>query len=204
MIDQLRIWVINIVTLTIIIVLLEILVPKGKIKKFVNLASGFILIIAIINPMVGVIREGFDFKEIQTSSSNLIDKKDIEYSGKILKEAQMKQIVSTYRNKLIKQLEDSTKEIKGIEQVSADVIINEDYNSEHFGEIKRIILNIKTSDKPSDIKQVVKVERIEISKEDKPETGNKQLDKEVRSQIENKLSKMFEMKREDIVINSMS
>ena len=204
MIEQLRIWVINIVTLTTIIVLLEILVPKGKTKKFVNLASGFILIIAIINPMVGIVKKGFDFKEIQTSSSNLIDAKDIEYSGKILKDTQMKQIVEAYRSKLVKQLEDTTKEIKGIEQVNADVIFNEDYKSEHFGEIKRVILNLKTEDKTTDIKPVVKVENIELNSKDKPKPESKPLDKELLTQIENKISKMLEIKKEDIVINTQA
>ena len=114
MIGQLKSWVLNIATLATFIVLLEILIPKGKVKKFVNLVSGFILLIAIINPIAAILKKGFDFKEINIASSNYIDKREIEQSSKFLKEKQMKQIVNTYRNKVIRQLEDSTREIPGV------------------------------------------------------------------------------------------
>ena len=47
--EFLKSWVLNIVMLAIFIALLEIIVPSGKIKKFVNLISGFILILSLIH-----------------------------------------------------------------------------------------------------------------------------------------------------------
>jgi stage III sporulation protein AF len=49
-------WILNIVTLSIFIILIEILIPSGKIKKVVNLVTGFILVIALINPILSLFK----------------------------------------------------------------------------------------------------------------------------------------------------
>lgn len=202
MIEQLRTWVLNIVTLTIFIVLLEIFIPKGKLKKFINLVTGFIIIIAIINPIVSIVKKGFEFRDFHISSSNFIDKREIEQSGKLIKEKQMKQIVDAYRDKVIKQLEDSAREVPGVSDVKADIIFNEDYNSQTFGEIKRVILSLSTNDKENSTKPVVKVEKIEIGKGELEKKESNEVSGEIRGQIEGKISKLFDIHKENIVITA--
>jgi len=48
MIDFLRNWVVNIVTLVVFVMLIEMMLPSGKVKKIVNLVTGFILVIGLI------------------------------------------------------------------------------------------------------------------------------------------------------------
>lgn len=201
MLDFLKGWVLNIVTLVMFIVLLEILIPSGKIKKFVNLISGFVLIIAIISPMLGLFNKGIDLKEFHMSSSNFIDRKEIEAKSRILKEQQMKQITEVYRKKLIRQLEETTKEIKGVADVQADVLIDEDYKSSSFGEIKRVYLNLKLGDKGTGIKPVARIEKVEIGNGGKADSGNKEIDVELKKTIENKINKSFGVQSENIVIS---
>jgi stage III sporulation protein AF len=52
MIEFLKSWVLNIATIAILLVLIEILIPSGKTKKLVNLISGFLLLITIIQPYI--------------------------------------------------------------------------------------------------------------------------------------------------------
>ncbi|MCX7923266.1 MAG: stage III sporulation protein AF [Clostridia bacterium] len=207
MLEFLRSWTINIVTLVIFIVLLEILVPKGKIKKFINLVSGFILIIAIVNPLLGTMKNGIELKEFQVANSNFMDRKEIEQSGKILEEKQMKQITDVYRNKVIGQIEEHTKTINGIGDVQADVIINEDYKSQNFGEIKRVYLKLSMNNKNSVVKPVSRIEKVKV------QTGNKNIstaikkenneikDAGLKNKIEDKIAKLLDIKKENIVIN---
>jgi stage III sporulation protein AF len=204
MIDFLRGWVINIVTLVTFIILLEILVPSGKIKKFVNLVSGFILVIAIINPFLGVMKKGIDLKEFQITSNNIIDKKEIEESSKILKDDQMKQITEVYRKKIIAQAEEAVKQIKNISNVKADVIINEDYNSKEFGAIKRICLELEVNQKDNKIKPVSKINKIQIGKNDTENTPKKEIDSALESNVQDKISKLLDVDKENIVISLMN
>lgn len=205
MMEFLKNWTLNIVTFTILIILFEIMMPTGKIKKFVNLISGFILLIVIISPFARLFNKNIDINILQMSNSNFIDRKEIENNSKFLKEEQLKQITEVYRKKIISQLEDSTREIGGIEDVKADVIINEDYNSPHYGEIKRVYLDIKTTETERNIKPVINVKKVEINK--KPElmkstqnTSNEEHDK-LKNDIQSKVIKLFGINHENIVLN---
>jgi stage III sporulation protein AF len=202
-ISFLREWVLNIITLVIFIVLLEILIPSGKMKKYVNLVSGFILLIAIINPFVKLVRKDIDFKVFYIQNSNYMDRKDIEAKSKVLEEQQLKQITEVYRNKIIRQLEDNVKEIKGIKEVGADVLINEDYTSQSFGEIKRVYLYLKLLGTTDSIKPVTRVEKVVIGKNAKPpgkDDGKGSIDQNMRSEIEKNVNKILGVNKEDVVI----
>jgi len=201
MIEFLKGWVLNIVGLAIFIVLLEILVPSGKTKKFINLVSGFVLIIAIITPFLNIARKGIDLKEFQIASSNFIDKREIENNSKILKEKQMRQITEVYRKKLIKQLEETTAEIEGVAGAKADVIINEDYNSDDFGEIKRVYLYLELSGDKQVIKPVSKIEKIEINGDDAVKSESKEVDSALKKKIESRINKILGVDEKNIVIS---
>ncbi|MCX8129022.1 MAG: stage III sporulation protein AF [Clostridia bacterium] len=200
MVDFIRSWVFNVVTLVIFIVLIEILTPSGKTKKFISLVSGFILLVAILNPLLGIFDKGVDLKDIRISDSNFIDKQEIETSSKILNESQTKQIIKAYRKKLIGQLEDCTADIKGVSGVKADVLINEDINSKSFGEIKRAYFVLVPGEKNEAIKPVAKVGRIQIKMGEEAEKTSVPVDGETKKQIESRVNKIFGLEKENVVI----
>jgi len=218
MIDFLRSWILNIVTLVLFIVLLEILFPSGKMKKYLNLVSGFVLIIAIINPLIVLMSRGLELKDFQIASSNFLDKREIEEKSKILEEQQIKQIIKVYRNKIITQLEDKVKDIDGVYDARADIIINEDHNSDEFGQVKRVYLYIKTSKEGSGITPVTRIEKIDLSKpltsqNDEDEDGygkdegkddeneDNGIDPALKKKIEEKVKKIVDIDEDNIVIN---
>lgn len=141
MLDFLKEWTINIVMLVLFIVIIEMLLPRGKMKKYVNLLTGTILIIVIIEPITGLFGRNFDFTAAQTASAGNIDKKEIEKAGKLFEEEQLKQTTELYRSRIIEQIVQHAMEVEGVEDAQADVIINDDPESEYFGEIKRIYIN---------------------------------------------------------------
>ena len=201
MIEFIKSWVLNIVMLAIFIVLLEILVPSGKIKKFVNLISGFILIIAIINPVLGLINKDINIDTFFTADSNFIDRTQIEKDSKILNDEQMKQISELYRQKLIKQLEDSSKEVEGVSDASADIIINEDYNSSNFGDIKRAYISLKMDNRENNtVKPIIKIGEVQIGAEKKPVNQGKKVDSAIRKKVEDKIYSQLGLQKDKLVI----
>ncbi len=140
MLEFIKNWTVNIVTLVLFIVMIEMLLPKGRIKKYVNLLTGTILIIAIIEPFTGFFGRSFDFSAYQTAAAGTMDRKEIEKAGRLLEEEQVKQTIGIYRNRIIEQIERQAKEVEGVRGARADVIINEDHQSVTFGEIKRIYI----------------------------------------------------------------
>lgn len=203
MLEFLREWVINIVTLALFVVMLEMFLPSGRIKKFVNLVSGIILIIAIVNPLIGFLKKGIDIKDFQVANSNFIDMREIERNGKYLQAEQVKMIVEEYRKKLINQVVETAKQISGAFQAKADVIINEDYEAENFGEIRRVYVYLTDVDKNNETKPVTKIDKIEIPERGEKETENEQVSIEIREKLENKISSMFGVEKENIVISAL-
>ena len=141
MLDFLKEWTINIVMLVLFIVIIEMLLPRGKMKKYVNLLTGTILIIVIIEPITGLFGKNFDFAAAQTAAASNIDKREIEKAGKLLEDEQLRQTIELYRSRIIEQITLSAREVDGVKDAQADIIINEDRDSENFGEIKRIYIN---------------------------------------------------------------
>lgn len=206
MIDFLKNWSLNIVTIVIFIVILEMLLPSGKMKKMINLVSGLILVIVLINPVLGILEKGVDLKAYQMANSNFIDKTEIMVNSEVLKEEQTRQITNVYRNKIIDQIESMIKEVKGVFDVKADVIINEDYSSKNFGEVKKVYLTLKlgSNDENKGVKPVKKIDKIRIETKKSGESKGKSekvIDKELKAHIEDKIEKLLNIHNENIVIS---
>ncbi len=233
MLDFIRQWVVNIVTLVLFIVIVEMLLPGGKMKKYINLVTGTILVIVIINPLTGLTGKKFDFTASQTKNSSLLEKAQIQKEGKNLEQAQLKQIVGVYRKNIIDQLEQNAEEIDGVKDAKADVIINEDYQSAAFGEIKRAYISIaadntkyrggldaadtsgtlnKGSDGPAgtkegglgnDIAPVEKVQTVKIGSTASNGQAAGKCDPKLRGLLEDRISRVFGIDKQNIVISQV-
>lgn len=217
MLDYIKQWIINIVALVLFIVILEMLLPKGKMRKYAGLVTGAILVIAIINPLLGLLGKKFDFTAAQAVSGNMLGKTQIVNDSGLLKKEQMAQIVEVYRLNIIEQIEYNAKEVEGVKDAKADIIFNEDYDSPAFGEIKRVYLEITAGGMEGSNGQQDgmdldgrengnKVEKVKIGKigntaasEKKPVSED--IDPETRKMLEDRISRVFGVNRENIIIS---
>ena len=203
MIGFIKDWVLNIVTLVLFIVIIEMLVPSGRMKKYAGLVTGFVLIIAIINPFLGLLGGKVNLTDSLAASSGFLDRAEIKKDSSLLEEQQMKQIVEVYRKKIIGQLEQSAMDTKGVTGAKADVIINEDYNSDNFGEIKRAFLQIGVNGEKDEIRPVSKVEKVRIdTAAETPEPHGKP-DPALVKLLEDRISSLYGVDRSNIVISDM-
>jgi len=207
LIEFIRSWILNIIIIAMLIVLIEILIPSGKMKKYVNMVSGVILIIAVINPLKGLFNKEVSLKEFQISGSNYIDKKEIENNSKMLERQQMEQIVEIYRQKVIKHIEEMVMGVEGVHNVEADVIINEDYTSKNFGEVKRAYIYLDMEGDSNAIKPVKEVKRIQVgddNTEEEPEETKSEadkIDKDIVNRIQKQINSVLGVETEDIIIS---
>lgn len=211
MLEFLKSWIINIVTITIILILFEIIMPSGKIKKVISLIAGFILLIAVINPFFALKNKNFDLGQNVISDSMYIDKNELEASSKLLKDKQMKQVSQVYKEKVINSIQEQALKVDGVSQAKADIEINEDYSSDKFGEITRVNLQVKRGKKKSDsvkIISVMPVEKVDISLPFiKGKKNNKTVEapvdeesKKITEQLRQTINKSFEIKNDNIIV----
>ena len=213
MLSFMKDWIINIVTITVILILFEIIIPTGKIKKIINLVSGFILLIVIINPFIALRNQNYTLREDVISDSFYIDKKELENSSKLLNDTQIKQIASIYKKKLINKIQAETEEIEGVETLKVDVEINEDYTCDNFGEVNTVYLEIQKKEKQGKkekqddsikIKPVaaVKVDIISQSENEKIK-ATKQINEsssKLAELVKENLNKTLEIKKDSIIV----
>ncbi len=210
MLEFLRSWIINIVTITIILVLFEIIMPSGKIKKIISLIAGFILLIAVINPFLALKNKNFDLGQNVISDSMYIDKNELEASSKLFKDKQMQQVSQVYKEKVINSIQEQAQRIEGVSQAKADVEINEDYSSNKFGEITKVNLQIKRGKKQSDsvkINSIMPVKKIDISlpfikgkKNKAVEAPADEESKKITEKVKQAITKSFEIRKDSIVV----
>ncbi len=204
MLEFLRSWIINIVTISIILILFEILIPTGKIKKVINLVSGFVLIVAVINPFLALKNKDFSLGDSAFEDSYYMDKKEVEASSKLLQNTQMKQISEVYKKKLTSRIEEELGKMEGVSGAKAEVEINEDYSSEKFGEVTRVTVELKRGEKQNEsdkVKPVISIKKIDISalREKKEESEDLDTqDRKLAEQVRENLNKTLEIDKENI------
>lgn len=214
MLEFIRHWVINIVALVLFIVIIEMLLPSGKMKKYVGIVTGTVLIIAVITPVIELFGGDFDFAAVQTTTGNTISRMQIEKDSKLLEEQQLGQIIEVYCNDLIEQMERHAIEVEGVKDAKADIIINEDHTSENFGQIKRAYLEIilekgDSSPEGDSSLKIDKVEAVSIEKitnkraevENCPPAENCPPD--LRKKLENRIGEVFGIEIENIIITQV-
>lgn len=216
MLAFLKEWIINIVTISIILILFEIIIPTGKIKKIINLVSGFILLIVIINPFIALKNQNYNLSKNVISDSFYIDKKEMENSSKLLNETQIKQISKVYKDKLTKKIESETENIDGAKASKINIEINEDYKSDKFGEINKVYIEMEKVKKESkeqqdqgdiDIKPVISIKAVDIttqiSDSDKKKTPTKQISQsssKITETVKENINKTLEIPKDCIVV----
>ena len=216
MLEFIKHFVINIVALVLFIVILEMLLPNGKMKKYAGIVTGTILIISIATPIVGLFGKKFDFAAAQTTTSNAISRMQIEKESKLLEESQLGQIMQVYRSDMIEQLEHLAKEVEGVRKATADIIINEDTASERFGELKRVYLEVTpegdvsangdASAKGDASAGISKVESVNIEKIMSKSTKIENCpleNQELRKRLEDSIGEVFGIDRENIIITQV-
>lgn len=210
MTDFIKQWVINIVALVLFIVIVEMLLPKGKMKKYVSIATGTIMIITIVNPLLELSGKDFSFVEAQTAGSNMISKIEIENNSKLMEQEQMEQIIQVYRADMIEQIEHNAKEVDGVREAKVDIIINEDSQSEDFGTIRRAYLIITLEEDGDGSLGIPEIESINVvkigkvgklGKINRSQAADTDCPHEIKRQLQERISSVFGVSGENIVIS---
>jgi len=189
-----------------LIVLLEMLVPSGKLKKMISLVTGFILIITIINPILGFLKKGDELKDIQIAQTTFLEQKELEASAGNLTKKQSAIILSTYKSKMIKDVEENVIALGKVSEVKADVIVEENPDSKEFGRIKRIVVNLKQKQECfNSVKPVIAIKNIKLGENVNNETleEKNEISKALGDEVRSKLCKLYNVNLEQIAVGGL-
>ena len=154
MVNFISSWLKDIVVLFILISIAQLVMPKGNMKKYIDLIIGFLIIFTIITPFAKVVKKDFSFDQtvLNYSNSTRFSEKD-ELKFQVEQEKQIERLYKDkIKNEIIKLVEEETLYI--VEDVFVDLKDEE----ETYGEIKYLKIII------SEINQVRKENKITIEK----------------------------------------
>lgn len=153
-------WIKNIAFYMILITAVMNVIPNHNYKKYINLFTGMVMIILVLAPISSVLELNtrLDTNFIknmynQELSSMKFDTYDIS------KESTSK-MFDEYENEIGQQIEKLVNE-EGYYMVKADIILNEDEESDHYGNLESIDVQISKEEEQN---QKIAVDKIEISK----------------------------------------
>lgn len=153
-------WLKDIVVLFIIITLVDLIMPKGNIKRYIDIFIGLILIYMVVSPFLKLTSFDFKLDGSVLESFNHYETNNVDFTKE-----QSEKIEDLYIEKLNSRIKLLVEEISkyGIDTID----INIEKKEEHFGEIKSIEivlseeLNENTTTNNSEI-EIQKVKKVSL------------------------------------------
>lgn len=164
MIEIIKGWIINIVTIIILISFLEILMPDSKMKKYINLILGFIVMLVILGPIIDALNNNGDLEQDVFMISGELSKNEYAFINSNIENRQAEQLAALYKerikNDIVYRVE-SRYDVK----VTEVYIELEDNTKEEIGEIKKLELSV--TNKNGELKEdTIPIVKIDVSNEE--------------------------------------
>ncbi|XXF59990.1 stage III sporulation protein AF [Thermoanaerobacterium thermosaccharolyticum] len=130
-------WILQIAYISIVAIVFELLIPSSNMKKYVKVVIGLTIMIAIINPILGFLKNGVDVNSTLEREYNY-NSIDINSMTKQAEIERNKLIVDEYKKRLNEQIKERILDIIDASDVEVESTIIEDLNDKNFGVIKNV------------------------------------------------------------------
>ncbi|MDD4495408.1 MAG: stage III sporulation protein AF [Eubacteriales bacterium] len=205
MIDAIKEWVVSIATIMVFVVIIQMIMPSGPIRKIITLVLGLIVIIVVIKPLYKLGAKGIEIEDFYFKSSFDLEKTEILAESRELEEQQVRQIIGVYRAKLAERIKLCISDIEEVEFEDASLIIDENAESKEFGNILSIHIY---ADKKKDTGSVGKIDidavEIDIGNETAAKKENEKREKQtaaLEAKIKKKVSSILEIPEDAITVS---
>lgn len=206
MIEGIKVWIKNIVTVIILISFLEILMPEGKIKKYLKLIFGFIVMLIILNPIIDFINDNNELENEVFKISSELTKKEYSFINSNIENKQVEQLASLYKNRIEEDIVFRVESKYDVKVTSVSVEIDSS-TEEKMGEIKRLELSV--SEKKDNPKQeAIPIVKIDVSDSQQDDIQNnntveeKDLNNGLIKKIQEDISNIYSLDDDKVVVSN--
>lgn len=203
MIEFLKPWVINIVIIILFVIITDIVLPDGSMKRYVRVIIGIFVLLAIIQPFIHIKDIKYDFEKSYIESSIILDNKNLLDDKEVLGKYQKIKALEIYEKNLTDKI---TAAISYKESISKNSIvikldINKDHQDSKFGTLNSVQVLIPKEEQTGNIE---KIKKVEIGKEEKviykQEKEYNFNDKTSSDEIRDMLSKMLGINKDKVQV----
>lgn len=206
LIEGMKIWIKSIVTVIILVSFLELLMPEGKMKKYLNLILGFIIMLIILNPIINILNTTESLEDEVFKLSSDMNKKEYSFSSSNIEKKQMNQLKELYKARIEQDIEyrvESKYDVK-VEKVNIEI---ENNTKEKMGEIKKLEL-IVNNNKEKSSESAIPIVKIDISDNEnsknieKNNESTENIDIDLREKIKDDISNIYNLNNTNIMIKN--
>jgi len=197
MIESIRIWILNIVTIIIFISFLEILMPNGNMKKYLNLVLGFIVMIVILNPIINLLKNNLYLEDELFSISQEFNQNEYQFIANNIEMIQREQLNSLYKDNLKREIQNRIESRYEVDVVRIDIDI-EKKGDKGLGKIKEIRLDL--AERKQNVEEdEIPIVSINVMEEDN--TDEKKNDVAIAKKIKEDISNIYNINDSNIIVN---
>ena len=189
MIQELSSYIRNIAVFIIFVSLIDLIIPSNKYKGYIHLASGFILILIMIEPIGFLFSNTIDPFQMSVQTNRDIIMREQEYY-----ESRQRDIVlNTHRTQLESHLQRLVSNNNHYEFQSGTIVVSN--SIEYFGTVKRIYLALSQQELPQIQRPFIRIERVDITAQNNEPEISQEL-----NNLKNVISNFYNLSEENIYI----
>lgn len=206
LIEGMKIWIKSIVTVIILVSFLELLMPEGKMKKYLNLILGFIIMLIILNPIINILNTTESLEDEVFKLSSDMNKKEYSFSSSNIEKKQRNQLKELYKARIKQDIEyrvESKYDVK-VEKVNIEI---ENSTKEKMGQIKKLELIVNNNREKSS-ESAIPIVKIDISDNEnsknieKNSDSTENIDIDLREKIKDDISNIYNLNNTNIMIKN--
>lgn len=190
--EQLRIWLHNIVVIFFLATLAELILPESKFRPYVRLVLSLTMMLMVLQPVVQLVRGSEDVFQDLLMYNQWVQHEEKRTSTRIQALNQEKWAIEVYKQQLTEQIASDVEAVTGHNIESIFVEVETDHKSPDFGMPKSISITFKASHSTSDSIEItpviIDIGRPASKKESSTDLSEEeqQLDSKIKSLLRNK------------------
>ncbi len=156
LLEFLKTWIINIVTVMILITILEMLIPNNTMKAYVKIIIGLLVIICILQPLFQLTNRDIKIEDEIFKTSTAIDKNTLSLNKNHFQESQKQQFISLYKKRIEQNIQERIEYYNSAKINDIRIKIEEDIDKKTFGAIKKLEIVLAESIDTNKIENIKK------------------------------------------------
>lgn len=140
--DTLRVWIISLISVTIICTVIEKFAPDGSLSKYVKLACGLVVTVVIAGPVIKFLSGDFNIEELAWKDYITVSEGEMKDRISRLEEKDSKQLLEVYRQSLVSDIKARYEGEKEFMISEVDAVLQEDSKSADYGAIRELYIKV--------------------------------------------------------------
>jgi len=141
--NELRAWIITLVTMTILCNLIEKFAPQGSLNKYVRLVCGLAVTVVIAMPAIQLIKGNFELDTVAWNDYFKLSEGELKRRVDRLKNEDSRRILELYRKTIMGDIKSRFMGEKEFVVTHVDAVLVEDPGDQDFGAIRALYLTLR-------------------------------------------------------------